>query len=236
MASVPEWTDSAPWVSFSYNATGLLPISTGELWAVYTREGHYAVMEITDVADPSQFSFDYKYQPNGTTSFESGGSAGVTPTLSALSLNPSGTTVEVDIAVDITSTLYYVITKSDISPSAEQIIAGTDELDEPADNYNNFGGILGNEVFQLGSTQGGATDFALSEGNTYYIYWVAVNDTDFTTTSEILSGSFTTTVNSQILAYTVEVPGGELVAGSTENLLYEYAFDVSDNNKFLFDL
>ncbi len=73
VSTVPERTDSDPWKVVSYDATGYQPISVGQLWAVYTREGHYAVMEITDLPGGdfgSSFSFDYKYQPNGTNSFD----------------------------------------------------------------------------------------------------------------------------------------------------------------------
>jgi hypothetical protein len=67
--TVQQWTGQSPWISVSYDATGYMPISVGEIWVVYTREGHYAIMEITEVTDWSNFTFDYKYQPNGSTDF-----------------------------------------------------------------------------------------------------------------------------------------------------------------------
>lgn len=78
ISSVPQRMDSAPWVTVSYDfsdGTGGLPIAVGELWAVYTREGHYAIMEITALPDGnfgSSFSFDYKYQPDGSAVFGEG--------------------------------------------------------------------------------------------------------------------------------------------------------------------
>ena len=42
VTSVPEWTDSAPWIDTSWDFThGTLglPISSGQLWVVYTSEG-----------------------------------------------------------------------------------------------------------------------------------------------------------------------------------------------------
>ncbi|MCF7805737.1 MAG: fibronectin type III domain-containing protein [Candidatus Marinimicrobia bacterium] len=80
---VPEWTNASPWVETSWDfsdGTLGMPLSPGELWVVYTREGHYAVMEITEVDSSDSgtpgfgdwFSFRYKYQPNGTRRFEPG--------------------------------------------------------------------------------------------------------------------------------------------------------------------
>lgn len=75
VSSIQERTDATPWVTVSYDfsdGTGGLPISVGELWGVYTREGHYAVMEITALPGGnfgSSFDFKYKYQPNGTNTF-----------------------------------------------------------------------------------------------------------------------------------------------------------------------
>ncbi|MFY0605454.1 MAG: choice-of-anchor D domain-containing protein, partial [Cyclobacteriaceae bacterium] len=77
ISSVSDFTGSAPWINVSYdfsNGTLGSPISVGQLWAMYSREGNYAVMEITAVGG-SDFSFNYKYQPNGTNSFEDGLSA-----------------------------------------------------------------------------------------------------------------------------------------------------------------
>ncbi|HAY32556.1 MAG TPA: hypothetical protein DCY06_00345 [Bacteroidetes bacterium] len=76
VTTVPEWTGLAPWVTVSWdwpNGTSGQPVKVGELWVVYTREGHYACMEIT-YTDSSNgqpgfgtyFKFRYKYQPNGT--------------------------------------------------------------------------------------------------------------------------------------------------------------------------
>lgn len=76
ITSVPERMDAAPWVTVSYDfsdGTGGQPISTGQLWGVFTREGHYAVIEITALPGGNfgtSFDFKYKYQPNGTRFFD----------------------------------------------------------------------------------------------------------------------------------------------------------------------
>ncbi len=76
LTTVPTRTDAAPWVSVSYDfsdGTGGQPISVGQLWAVYTREGNYAAIEITALPGGGfgqSFDFKYKYQPNGSTNFE----------------------------------------------------------------------------------------------------------------------------------------------------------------------
>lgn len=74
---VPLCTNAAPWVSVSWdwpNGTSGQPVKAGELWVVYTREGHYACMQITYTDTNSSgtpgygtyFKFKYKYQPNGS--------------------------------------------------------------------------------------------------------------------------------------------------------------------------
>ncbi len=71
VVSIPSWTDESPWVSVTWAGTGQ-PIAVGQVWGVYTREGHYAAMEITSVPENfgSEFSFKYKYQPSGSNQFE----------------------------------------------------------------------------------------------------------------------------------------------------------------------
>jgi hypothetical protein len=50
------------------------PISVGQVWAVHTREGNYGVLEVTDVniASGTSLTFNWMYQPNGTTDFTGG--------------------------------------------------------------------------------------------------------------------------------------------------------------------
>ncbi len=77
VTSVPAMTEN--WITVSYawpNGTAGLPISEGGIWVVYCRTTDaYAVMEITyvfnDWVNP-RFSFNYYYQPNGTTDFGGG--------------------------------------------------------------------------------------------------------------------------------------------------------------------
>lgn len=70
---VPEYVNAAPWVENSWDfsdGTGGQPVSVGELWVVYTVEGHYAVMEITATDAPNEsFTFDYVYQSDGSRNF-----------------------------------------------------------------------------------------------------------------------------------------------------------------------
>lgn len=75
ISSIPTWTNEEPWIGTTWdfsNGTGGQPISAGQLWGVYTSEGHYAAMEITEVPEAfgSSFSFTYKYQPSGSNEFE----------------------------------------------------------------------------------------------------------------------------------------------------------------------
>lgn len=73
ITSIPNWTNESPWIGTSWQGEGTngQPLSEGQLWGVYTSEGHYAAMEITDVPDTfgSSFSFTYKYQPSGSNQF-----------------------------------------------------------------------------------------------------------------------------------------------------------------------
>ena len=75
ISSIPTWTNEEPWIGTTWdfsNGTGGQPISVGQLWGVYTSEGHYAAMEITEVPNNfgASFSFTYKYQPSGSNEFE----------------------------------------------------------------------------------------------------------------------------------------------------------------------
>jgi hypothetical protein len=64
--------DAAPWLNVSWELDGM-PIIEGQIWAVFTSENDYAVMQITDVPDDhgDEFSFSYMYQPGGSQVFRS---------------------------------------------------------------------------------------------------------------------------------------------------------------------
>ncbi|MFA5668768.1 MAG: FG-GAP-like repeat-containing protein [Balneolaceae bacterium] len=84
VTSIPVWTNQSPWIGTTWdfaNGTKGRPISVGQVWGVYTREGHYAAMEITSIPENygSEFSFKYKYQPSGSNQFEE--VEAVTPTV-----------------------------------------------------------------------------------------------------------------------------------------------------------
>lgn len=74
ISEIPSWTNESPWIGTSWQGEGTngQPISVGQLWGVYTSEGHYAAMEITEVPEAfgTSFSFTYKYQPSGSNQFE----------------------------------------------------------------------------------------------------------------------------------------------------------------------
>lgn len=65
---IPSWTNEAPWVNvtWEFEGTDFQPVEAGQLWGVYTREGNYALMEITQVpeafGDTLEFSYIYPYQ------------------------------------------------------------------------------------------------------------------------------------------------------------------------------
>ena len=73
--TVPLWNNRTPWVTASWdyrNGTGGQPLAVGEIWAVYTTEGNYAVLQVTSLPDGNfgnSFTFDYLYQPDGTRDF-----------------------------------------------------------------------------------------------------------------------------------------------------------------------
>ncbi|MEM8895135.1 MAG: hypothetical protein AAGC88_11195, partial [Bacteroidota bacterium] len=72
VTTVPVRVDGSPWIEHSWESegTGGQSIVVGQVWAVFTREGNYAIMEIIAVG-AGTFEFDYKYQPNGSRSFDS---------------------------------------------------------------------------------------------------------------------------------------------------------------------
>ncbi len=73
--AVPVWSDAAPWVFVSwdfFNGTGGLPVAVGEIWAIYTSEGNYAVLQVTSLPGGNfgnSFTFDYLYNADGSRDF-----------------------------------------------------------------------------------------------------------------------------------------------------------------------
>lgn len=73
--TVPLWNNRTPWVTASWdyrNGTGGQPLAVGEIWAVYTTEGNYAVLQVTSLPGGNfgkSFTFDYLYQPDGSRNF-----------------------------------------------------------------------------------------------------------------------------------------------------------------------
>lgn len=68
--TLPEWNDEWPWMNVSWELSGQ-PLQENQIWGVHTRDGHYAVMQITSVPDDfgEFFTFDYIYLPNGSRVF-----------------------------------------------------------------------------------------------------------------------------------------------------------------------
>ncbi|NOY63774.1 MAG: hypothetical protein GXP10_11605, partial [Gammaproteobacteria bacterium] len=73
--TVPVWSDAAPWVNVSWDfidGTQGQPLAVGEIWAVYTSEGNYAVLQVTGLPGGnfgSSFTFDYLYNADGSRNF-----------------------------------------------------------------------------------------------------------------------------------------------------------------------
>tara|TARA_R110000868_G_scaffold259361_6_gene517371 strand:- start:18433 stop:24132 length:5700 start_codon:yes stop_codon:yes gene_type:complete len=156
--TVPVRTDAAPWVTVSYDfadGTQGQPISVGQLWGVFTREGHYAVMEITALPGGnfgSSFDFKYKYQPNGTRFFEGGNVVEET-----LFISTNG---GVDQTVTINTTLSEnlvaaVRDESDTGVSGKTVLFRFLEVPEGA---TGFGGLISSVVSDInGNAETGAT-------------------------------------------------------------------------------
>ncbi|MEQ9466760.1 MAG: LamG-like jellyroll fold domain-containing protein [Ekhidna sp.] len=142
--------------------------------------------------------------------FTSDGFVGIAPTLSGLNpIEIRSTDAEFEISVDVQSDLYYVVTFSATAPDANQIIAGLDELGDPAVSSNNFSNVIGTNEFNVGG---------LNPATNYYVHWVADNGGVY---SNVLSYNFVSGDPPVNVAFgSVGVPGGNLAPGSTDNLIY----------------
>jgi hypothetical protein len=67
---VPFRVDAQPWRNVSWEL-GYLPLQVGQVWAVFTSEKNYTVMEVSQVPDEhgSEFSFNYMYLGGGSPAF-----------------------------------------------------------------------------------------------------------------------------------------------------------------------
>ncbi len=137
--------------------------------------------------------------------------------------------VQIDVDVDRTSNLFYVITTSDQAPSVAQVSSGLNELGDPADNFGSYSSVTGTEVFQIGLSGVGG-DQPLLSNTTYYSYWVA--DDGAGGVSEVaITGSFTTLADpSQITISSVPLTNSNVDAGSTGNLIYELQVDIAETD------
>ncbi len=219
--SVPERVDSAPWVTVSYDfsdGTGGLPISVGQLWAVYTREGHYAVMEITELPEGNfgnSFSFDYKYQPNGTPFFE--GDTSVTPD-PELSIIIAGGQNQVTVLGDTIANSLEVIVLDGIGEPVNGITVTFEELSIPdgaeqgafftPDGINtNLATTFNNRAYMdysLGDTQG---DYLIKA---FLADYPSVDPVTFTITGELVKSplNFLAVANGAVVDLTWDATEG----------------------------
>ncbi|MFY0653360.1 MAG: VCBS repeat-containing protein [Cyclobacteriaceae bacterium] len=121
-------------------------------------------------------------------SFSTTGSSG--PVLSLQDDTPATTSVAIDLTVDLTSDIYFVITESENIPTEAQIAAGTDESDEAAVSSGVISSTTGSGSFTLGTGTYGGGDQSLITGNTYHLYMVA--DAGSSNYSDVQSRSFAT--------------------------------------------
>ncbi len=125
LTTIPERVDAAPWVSVSYDfsdGTGGQPISAGQLWGVYTREGNYAAIEITALPGGNfgqSFDFKYKYQPNGSNSFDADTSITVESYSIAIQ---SGNNQTITINQSVAENLVVLVTDSEGNPASGQSV------------------------------------------------------------------------------------------------------------------
>ncbi|WP_421874194.1 Ig-like domain-containing protein [Marinoscillum sp.] len=135
------------------------------------------------------------------------------PVLSDVAVTkPWSESFELTATVDQNVTLYYVVTQSSISPTATQIIAGTDEEDIAAELSGSFSNVSGTSSFEIGPVA----------PETFYNVYVVVDNVD-RQVSAVASDTLTTTqLPGNALLSTVPLPGGEIYQGSTNNLIYQY--------------
>lgn len=168
--SVPERVDTAPWVTVSYDfsdGTGGLPIAVGQLWAVYTREGHYAIMEITDLPGGdfgSSFSFDYIYQPNGTRFFEGGGTVDPDPIYNLAIV--SGNNQQIALNTFAAESLTVKLTDENGAPVAEEGV--TFSFSSIPDGATGQGGLEGDLTTDIN----GEVSTPVKIGDAYGFYTV----------------------------------------------------------------
>lgn len=108
ITSVPSVDETWPIISWSWpNGNGGQPLAVGNIWAVYCRTTQsYAVLEVTSVSnswDYPRFSFNYYFQPDGSTSFDGSGGSDISGCTDPIALNYNP-----DATIDDGSCYYFV--------------------------------------------------------------------------------------------------------------------------------
>ncbi|WP_420317393.1 BspA family leucine-rich repeat surface protein [Ekhidna sp.] len=152
------------------------------------------------------------------------------PIVENLFAYPDITTTNVDIEVDLYSDLYFVATQSNVPPTSTQVKNGQDETGSAAYSYGSLSGVTGLSNLVLGLGNLGANDTAFVSGDSYYLYWVAEENTNPGNISAVDTASFTTLVPSKIAMKTEPVPGGSIDPGSVDNIIYKFSLDVADTS------
>ncbi|MEP2608760.1 MAG: LamG-like jellyroll fold domain-containing protein, partial [Cyclobacteriaceae bacterium] len=112
------------------------------------------------------------------------------PVLTITDILPNTTTVGIDMSVDLTSDIYFVVTQSETVPTVAQVVAGQDEFSIAADFYGVITTVDGSISFTLGENNFGPQDQSLTTENTYNVYFVA--DAGGGSYSLVEGGIFTT--------------------------------------------
>jgi len=107
ITSVPAVDETWPTISWSWpNGNGGQPLAVGNVWVVYCRTAqNYAVLEVTSVSnswDYPRFSFNYYYQPDGSTSFDGNGEGDISGCT-----DPEAINYDPDATIDDGSCEYY---------------------------------------------------------------------------------------------------------------------------------
>ncbi|MFY0608690.1 MAG: hypothetical protein JXR10_18390, partial [Cyclobacteriaceae bacterium] len=144
-----------------------------------------------------------------------------------VTVTPGATDIDVSITKsDVNVDLYYVISQSATVPTKAQILAGQDHTGSLAENSGDYGGNGTDLTYNVGIGGGnGGNDNPLTQGTSYYIYWLA--DDGNGGQSAISTTSFATTTPPTITLTTLPVTGGNLVAGSANNLIYKWQQDIT---------
>ncbi|WP_258103003.1 LamG-like jellyroll fold domain-containing protein [Marinoscillum sp. MHG1-6] len=135
----------------------------------------------------------------------------------------SHTTVEFSAKVDQVSDVYYVISESPTFPTPEQIISGLDGDGNGAYNSGVYTGITDSTTFWVGDPEFSGP--ALIPATDYFLYVVANNESG---PSNIEFQAFTTLPEPAIVTMnSVDLVGGDMIIGSTNNLIYEIELNVA---------